>query len=171
MNGNTGNTALSWGLAVAMLAYIAYRRIWAPPPTAAPGPPAAPAPAGRPAVLALMAPFRAHAAEAGKALAAFDRDAARTFQPGAAEDPATYVRRLFAHRARVQALVNAVRLRLPNDLAAERRYAAAAEELDRAMLERIEDARQRCGAPLVHPGTLGDAWYGAWYRAANDIIG
>lgn len=170
MNGNTGNTALSWGLAVAMLAYVAYCRVRAP--VRPPDPPPAPGPAaGRPAVLALMAPFRAHAAEAGKALAAFDRDAARTFQPGAAEDPATYVRRLFAHRARVQALVNAVRLRLPNDLAAERRYAAAAEELDRAMLERIEDARQRCGAPLVHPGTLGDAWYGAWYRAANDIIG
>lgn len=80
------------------------------------------------------------------------------------------VRRLFAHRALVQTHLNEAVMRLPNDLTAERRLAAAAEDLDRAMLEQIEAARQRVGAPGVHPGPLDAAWYGQWYRAANDSV-
>ena len=83
---------------------------------------------------------------------------------------AARVRKLFAHRAHAQEAMGELRMRLPNDLARERRLAAAAEALDRAMLEHIEDARERLGTPLVHPGPVDDAWYGRWYRAANDLV-
>ena len=61
-------------------------------------------------------------------------------------------------------------MRLPNDLAAERALAAATDDLDARMLEHIEDARQRVGAHLLHPGPVDDAWYGSWYRGSNDLV-
>lgn len=132
------------------------------------------APGSRMAADLSLAPFRGvsarHVDEATRAVAAFRRDYLDTFRaPG--PDAATRVRRLFAHRARAMRLLNEVRLRLPNDLDAEQRLAATIEGVDRSMLERIEDARDRGGAPLVHPGPVDAAWYGAWYRAANDTVG
>ena len=62
-------------------------------------------------------------------------------------------------------------MRLPNDPDAEHRLATRVHRLDRDMLARIETARRRCGAELLHPGPVQDAWYGAWYRAANDDTG
>lgn len=121
-----------------------------------------------------LRPFRsvspAHHASAMRTLEAFAADYQRTFTAAAAADPAIHVRRLFAHRARVNGLLNELRMRLPNDLTAEKQLAAAMEELDGSMMEKIEDARHRCGAPLVHPGPAGAAWYGAWYRASNDVV-
>jgi len=81
---------------------------------------------------------------------------------------AAQVRRLFEARARVAREYGERRMRLPNDHEAERSLDAEHEELDAQLLERIEEARQRCGAQLVHPGPVNNAWYGAWYRAAND---
>lgn len=108
--------------------------------------------------------------EAVGACEAFDRDFQATFGTAALDAPEAHVRKLFAHRARAQRAVGEARMRLPNDLVAERALVAAAEDVDRAMLQHIEDARRRCGAPLVHPGPVDDAWYGAWYRAANDAV-
>ena len=71
----------------------------------------------------------------------FDRAYQRTFDPAAADRPAEVVRALFAARARAITAVNQLRMRLPNDLNAERRLDAAIEHLDREMLEHIEDAR------------------------------
>lgn len=120
-----------------------------------------------------LAPFRgvssSHVDEASRTIAAFRRDYLDTFRASGG-DAATRIRRLFAHRARTMRLLHEVRLRLPNDLDAERRLAAAIEGVDRSMLERIDDARDRGGAPLVHPGPVDAAWHGAWYRAANDTV-
>jgi hypothetical protein len=97
-------------------------------------------------------------------------DFERAFQRTLSTADAPAVRLLFAHRARAQQHLHELRMRLPNDLSAERRLAALAERLDRAMLEHIEDARQRGSVPLVHPGPVDDAWYGRWYRASNDLV-
>jgi hypothetical protein len=85
-------------------------------------------------------------------------------------DPAARVRAMFACRARTQAALGELRMALPNDLVLERQVAALAEDLDRGMLAHIEDARAQLGVPLVHPGPVDDAWYGAWTRAANDLV-
>lgn len=75
---------------------------------------------------------------------------------------------MFAARARVLKAAGELRMRLPNDPDAEHLLATRTHRLDREMLARIETARTRCGADLLHPGPVHDAWYGAWYRAAND---
>lgn len=100
-------------------------------------------------------------------VAAFQAALPATRAPGAGE---AAVRALFRHRAAALREMHEVRMRLPNDLALERRWAALTEALDASLLDLIEDARQRCAVPLVHPGPVDDAWYGAWYRAANDRV-
>lgn len=131
-------------------------------------PPSPPPPS---AVLPYTRVSPTHAAQAADTLGAFDRDYQRTFVTSeVAKDPEGVVRRLFAHRAATLRALNETRFRLPNDLDMERRLAAAIEAVDRDMLERIEDARQRCGMDLLHPGPVDDAWYGAWYRASNDVV-
>ena len=109
-----------------------------------------------------------HVTEAQAAIAEFHSHFKSTF--GSSREPAKGVRRLFAARARALEALHEVRMRLPNDLALEKRLVRATEAVDRDMLERIEDARQRRGALLVHPGPVDDAFYGAWYRAPNDYI-
>ena len=105
---------------------------------------------------------------ARRAAADFDAVYQTTFR--STTDGPGVVRAMFARRALARTALADARMRLPNDLDAEKRLAAAAEALDRAMLEHIEDARQRLGAQGVHPGPLDDAWYGQWYRAPNDIV-
>lgn len=100
----------------------------------------------------------------------FHRDFQATFGAGALAQPAAAVRRLFASRAGAVGQLNQLRMRLPNDLDLEKRLVELTDAADGSMLDHIEDARQRCGAPLVHPGQVGDAWYGRWYRAANDVL-
>lgn len=85
-------------------------------------------------------------------------------------DHAAAVRALFRHRAQAMAEMHEVRMRLPNDLDAERRWATLTDEMDARMLAHIEDARRRGGAALVHPGPVDDAWFGQWYRASNDVV-
>lgn len=109
-----------------------------------------------------------HTREARAALLNFHARFKRTFVRS--EDPEAAVRSLFNARARALQALHEVRMRLPNDLSLEKRVVTATEAIDRDMMERIEDARQRCGAPLVHPGPVDDAFYGAWYRAPNDYI-
>lgn len=112
-----------------------------------------------------------HASRAAGIMTAFDRDYQRTFDGSeVSKDPEGAVRRLFAHRAATLQALNETRFRLPNDLTMERELDAAIEDIDRDMLERIDDARQRCGMDLLHPGPVDAAWYGAWYRAANDVV-
>lgn len=98
---------------------------------------------------------------------AFDLEFSRTFA-GRESSPGQGVRRLFVRRACLLTALNEIRMRLPNDLTLERKVDALITDADRAMLGHIEDARQRTGAPLLHPGQAGDAWYGQWYRAYND---
>lgn len=100
----------------------------------------------------------------------FEAAAAKTYEPDAGADGPRRVRVLFLHRDRALKALREVRMRLPNDLTDERRLARLTEALDASMLTNVEDARQRCGAPLVHPGPVDDAWYGAWYRAPNDVV-
>ena len=109
-----------------------------------------------------------HVAAAREAAADFDAVFQTTFRD--AVDGPSVVRALFARRALARTALADARMRLPNDLRAEQRLARAAEDLDRRMMEHIEDARQRLGAQGVHPGPLDDAWYGQWYRAANDVV-
>lgn len=109
-----------------------------------------------------------HVAAATEAGREFERAYVLTFRE--TEDPQGAVRKLFAARASVLKEMNELRMRLPNDLELETQFVETAEAVDRDLLERIEDARQRLGAPLVHPGPVDDAWYGQWYRAANDVL-
>ena len=161
--------------ALAAAAAIVYLLRRSQPPLAV-GAAAAPPPPPKVAVwlLADAEAFRdvspAHVDAAHRAAHAFAEALARTFQPQASDKPAEAVRALFAQRALVLTALHELRMRLPNDLARERQLAAVTEAADRQMLEHIEDARQRCGAPLLHPGPLGDAWYGRWYRASNDWV-
>ena len=112
-----------------------------------------------------------HVSRAAEVMSAFDRDYQRTFDGSeVSKDPEGAVRRLFAHRAATLQALNETRFRMPNDLTMERELAATIEDIDRDMLERIEDARQRCGMDLLHPGPVDAAWYGSWYRAANDVV-
>ena len=80
---------------------------------------------------------------------------------------AATVRAMFAERARVLKELGELAMRMPNDPPAEERLAAYTRRLDEDMVRRIEDARQRCNAQLLHPGPVNDAWYGRWYRPAN----
>lgn len=109
-----------------------------------------------------------HAAAATEAGRMFERAYVQTFRE--TSDPHGAVRKLFAARAIVLKEMNELRMRLPNDLELETRFVETAETVDRDLMERIEDARQRLGAPLVHPGPVDNAWYGQWYRAANDVL-
>lgn len=111
-----------------------------------------------------------HMRAARAAAAEFGRRFQRSFEPSAVSVPAETVRALFASRAAVLNALYEVRLRLPNDLDLEHLLSSGIEDADRGMLGHIEDARQRCGAPLLHPGPLDAAWYGSWYRASNDSL-
>lgn len=110
---------------------------------------------------------RAHVRAAQDAVAAFEAALPSTRRPGAG---AAEVRALFRERAAALREMHEVRMRLANDLDAERRWAEATDALDADLLVLIEDARRRCAVPLVHPGPVDDAWYGQWYRAANDAL-
>lgn len=111
-----------------------------------------------------------HVRAARAAVLDFESASAATFEPEAARDGPRRVRAMFLHRDHALRELREVRLRLPNDLTDEKRLASLMDTLDTDMLAVIEDARQRCGAPLVHPGPADDAWYGTWYRAANDVV-
>jgi hypothetical protein len=89
---------------------------------------------------------------------------------GPAETGPAAVRGLFDRRAALARAMSEVRLRLPNDLDLEARWVRACEAADGRMLRDIEDARVRYDVPLLHPGPIGDAWYGRWYRAAGDEL-
>lgn len=164
-----------WRVAVAVAALYAYYRLASEAPTVTLAEGLAKLRARRADdALPDLTPYEnvspVHVFRARAAARAFDERLKATFEPEAADKPAELVRRLFAERARALEALHELRMRLPNDLDMERELAAVTERADRAMLERIEDARQRCGAPLVHPGAVGSAWYGAWYRAANDAV-
>lgn len=77
-------------------------------------------------------------------------------------------RAMFACRARIARELGEAAMRLPNDPDLELRLAAAREGLDAVLLEHIDVVRRAAGTPLLHPGPVDAAWYGAWYRAAND---
>lgn len=85
----------------------------------------------------------------------FARAYAATFDPGAAADACGAVRRLFYARRLRRRAVGDARMRLPNDLAAERRLVRRAEREDHSMLARIEEAKERLGCRGLHPGPLG----------------
>lgn len=111
-----------------------------------------------------------HVDAARREAVSFEFDYQRSFRAGAAHSGAELVRLLFARRAQVLEALREIRMRLPNDLRLERMAVGAIEESDRRMLEHIEDVRVRCGVPMLHPGPVDDAWYGRWYRAANDVV-
>jgi hypothetical protein len=81
------------------------------------------------------------------------------------------LRAMFMSRARIRAAFGELGMRAPNDPAAEKELVAAWERLDAAMLARINVVRRASGTPLLHPGPVDNAWYGAWYRASNDASG
>lgn len=81
------------------------------------------------------------------------------------------LRAMFLNRARIRAAFGELGMRAPNDPASEKELVAAWEQLDAAMLARIDVVRRASGTPLLHPGPVDNAWYGAWYRASNDASG
>lgn len=111
-----------------------------------------------------------HMQDAERQAAEFDAAFRASYLPRAADSAAEAVRALFARRAAVLGSLGELRLRLPNDLDMERALAAATEDCDRRMVQAIEDARERTGAVMLHPGPVDSAWYGRWYRASNDEV-
>jgi hypothetical protein len=79
------------------------------------------------------------------------------------------VRALYSAREDALAALGDVRMRLPNDLEAEKEFVRAYEDLDRHMNEYTTDAKTRTGV-FVHPGPLSSAYQAKYYRAANDIV-
>ena len=80
------------------------------------------------------------------------------------------VNALHARRAEVLSRLSELRMRLPNDLAAETGLARHTEGVDTLLRGYVEDAQRRSGAALVFPGPLDDWFYRRFYRAANDVI-
>lgn len=79
------------------------------------------------------------------------------------------VRAMYSAREDALAALGDVRMRLPNDLEAEKEFVRAYEDLDRHMNEYMTDAKTRTGV-FVHPGPLSSAYQARHYRAANDIV-
>lgn len=102
-----------------------------------------------------------------QALRAFATEYRATFQHGGCGRRAV----LAMHGLRDEALrhLYAMRMRLPNDLVAEREMTRHIEETDALLLAHLADAQARCGQALVHPGPLDDRFYRQWYRAHNDV--
>lgn len=78
-------------------------------------------------------------------------------------------RSLYSIREDALIACNEIRLRLPNDLVAERSFVRSYEDLDRRMNELVEDAKSRLGV-FVHPGPLSSAFQAKKYRASNDVF-
>lgn len=100
------------------------------------------------------------------ALRAFASEYRLTFQHGGCEKQAL----LSLHSLREEALrhMYQLRMRLPNDIAAERDLARNIEDTDRLLRHYITDAQQRCGQDLLFPGPIDDMFYKQHYRAHND---
>ncbi len=101
----------------------------------------------------------------------FEAHFQKTFEWRSADRTAAthLVRGLFARRAAMLAELDDVRMRAPNNSALERSMTPTREDASRRTMEHIEDARERCGVPLLHPVPLEDWQYSRWYRAANDV--
>ena len=57
--------------------------------------------------------------------------------------------------------------RLPNDVAAEEALRARARALESDHFEKMEECRQRVGAPLLYPRPIDDLHYRQWWTPAN----
>lgn len=102
------------------------------------------------------------------ALRAFATEYRLTFQHGRCTQAA--VLSLHALRDDVLRHLYALRMRLPNDLGAEAKLTKDIEDTDVLLQAYVQDARARCGTPLLHPGPIDDVHYRQWYRAANDVL-
>jgi hypothetical protein len=77
----------------------------------------------------------------------------------------TFVTKLFEAREDALMSIGEMRMSLPNDLDAEMQFVAAADSLDKYMMDVINDARKRLNTG-IHPGQIAD--HGD-VRAANDV--
>jgi len=98
--------------------------------------------------------------------AAYDATFAYPATPLAALDR---VRSLYSIREDALTACGEIKMRLSNDLAAERDFIRSYEDLDRRTNEYIEDAKARLGV-FVHPGPMSSAFQAKRYRAANDVF-
>ena len=57
--------------------------------------------------------------------------------------------------------------RLPNDIAAEESLRARARALESDHFEKMEECRQRVGAPLLYPRPIDDLHFRRWWTPAN----
>ena len=62
-----------------------------------------------------------------------------------------------------------LRMRLPNDMVAERELSQHIEDTDRLLMHYIKEAQGRCGQDLLFPGPIDDLFYKQHYRAHNDL--
>lgn len=95
-------------------------------------------------------------------------DATFTYPPSALR-ALDRVRALYSIREDALIACGEIRMRLPNDLDAERKFIRSYEDLDRRMNELVEDAKSRLGV-FVHPGPLSSAFQAKKYRASNDVF-
>lgn len=108
-----------------------------------------------------------HSEACMQALRAFATEYRLTFQHGGCTSRA--VKSLHGLREEALRHLYQLRMRLPNDLDAEARASQWIEDTDAVMRSHLEDAQTRCGAPLLLPGPIDDAFYKRWYRAHNDV--
>lgn len=103
-----------------------------------------------------------------QALRAFASEYRLTFQAGRCDKKAL----MSLHGLREDALrhMYQMRMRLPNDLGAERDLTRHIEDTDRLLSYYIEDTQKRGNLSLLLPGPIDDMFYKQHYRAHNDTL-
>lgn len=76
---------------------------------------------------------------------------------------------LFSVRDDVLYSISEIRLRLPNDLAMEKRLTSAYEQADRRLMEYVTDAKSRFNIN-VYPGQTSSSFAARSYRARDDVV-
>lgn len=76
---------------------------------------------------------------------------------------------LHSLRSEVLGRLRELRMRLPNDLAADAGLVRHTEGVDSLLRGYVDDTQRRAGVSLVFPGPLDDWFYRRFYRASNDV--
>lgn len=99
---------------------------------------------------------------------AFDQLWEKSFQYG--YESRETVRHLYDLAADTQNALSSLKATFPNDLEMDRSFKELCEKIQENQHARIEDLKQRCGAPLLFPHSIEDLHYRKWWRAANDQV-
>lgn len=105
----------------------------------------------------------------GQCLQAFDHEWNRSFTHGQATRDT--IHRLTDLADACQAALSSVRAALPQDEDRHAQLTRVAERIQEDHFAKLEELRQRCGAPLYYPRALDDLHYRRFYKAAVEDDG